>query len=156
MRRILLLIFDFFAFAHPLTRCLLPPPPSFSLDKEVAGNEEGIDDDDINDAAKDIDAAANDDVPTDNDNDYVTMPPKVKPIPMNPHGPLLRQRSLRLRQHSILRQRNDAEGASTRCEWPRTASWSRSLCDLISFLQQEDAPQECLSVAWDDTALDLA
>ena len=64
-------------------RCLLPPPPSFFLDKEVAGIKEVIDNDDTKDADEDIDAAsaAADDVPTDNDVDYATMPPKVKPIP---------------------------------------------------------------------------
>ena len=61
--------------------CLLPPPQSFSLDKEVAGNEEGIDSDNINDVAKDINTTANYDAPTDDDIDYATLPPKVKPIP---------------------------------------------------------------------------
>jgi len=65
-------------------RCLLPPPPSFSLDEEVAGNEEGIDDNDINDAAEDINAAAANDAPTDDDNNYATMPPTVKPLPKKP------------------------------------------------------------------------
>jgi hypothetical protein len=63
----------------------LPPPPSviLFLDKEVAGNEEGINNDDTNDADEDIDAAsaAADNAPTDDDVNYATMPPKVKPIP---------------------------------------------------------------------------
>jgi hypothetical protein len=56
-------------------RHFLPLPSSFYLDEEVAGDEEGIDDDDIDNAAKDIAAAAADDI------DYATMLPKVKSIP---------------------------------------------------------------------------
>ena len=56
---------------------MLPPPPFavFFLD----GDEEGIDNDDTNDADEDIDAAA--DAATDDDVKYATMLPKVKPIP---------------------------------------------------------------------------
>ena len=63
----------------------MPPPPSviLFLEEEVAGNKEGINNDDTNDADEDIDAAsaAADDAPTDVNVNYATMPPKVKPIP---------------------------------------------------------------------------
>ncbi len=78
-------IFYIYAYAFPLTRCLLPPPPSFSLDEEVANDEEGIDNNDnddtiTNNAAPDNNAAPNKNAAPDHD-DYVTMPPKTKPIP---------------------------------------------------------------------------
>jgi len=78
-------IFYIYAYAYPLTRCLLPPPPSFSLDEEVADNEEGIDNDDndetiTNNAAPDDNAAPNKNAAPDH-NAYVIMPPKTKPIP---------------------------------------------------------------------------
>ena len=77
MRHLLLSIF--FACSRPLTpRCFLPLPSFFYLDKEVAGEEEEIDNDDIDDAAKDI---AADDAHADDDIEYATMPPKAKPIP---------------------------------------------------------------------------
>ena len=76
MRRLLLSIF--FACTRPLTRRFLPLPSSFYLDEEVAGDEEGIDDDNIDNAAEDIDATA---AAAADDNGYATMPPKVKPIP---------------------------------------------------------------------------
>ena len=61
-----------------MPHCFLPLPSSFYLDEEVAGEEEEIDDDDIDNAAEDI---AADDAPANDDIDYATMPPKVKPIP---------------------------------------------------------------------------
>ena len=82
-----------FACARPLTRCLIPPPPSIFLDKEVAANEEGIDDD--TDAAADAADAAPDDANDADADDYAaddiaaaaadaTMLPKVKPLPTKP------------------------------------------------------------------------
>ena len=64
---------------------------SISLDKEVATNEEGVDDD-TDATAADADADADADTDTDttaydaapDNNDYVTMPPKVKPLPTKP------------------------------------------------------------------------
>jgi hypothetical protein len=66
----------------------LPPSPlpSIFLDEEVTANKEGIDDD-TDAAANNADADAEttaettaDEVAPDN-NDYATMPPKVKPLP---------------------------------------------------------------------------
>jgi len=51
----------------------------FSLDKEVAGNEEG-NTDNTDTAAEDIDAAATNDAPANDKNDYATMPPKTMSI----------------------------------------------------------------------------
>ena len=57
------------------------PPPSISLDKEVAANKEGIDDD-TNAAAN---AAPDNDDYAATDNDNATMTPtKVKPLPTKP------------------------------------------------------------------------
>ena len=70
-----LLLSIVFACTRPLMHHFLPLPSSFYLDEEVAGDEEGIDDDNIDNAAKDIATA-----PTDNI-DYATMLPKVKSIP---------------------------------------------------------------------------
>ena len=68
-------IFYIYAYAFPLTRCLLPPPPSNSLDEEVAGDEEGIDDTapatDVDDTTI-IDAVPKDAAPKD-----ATMPPRL-------------------------------------------------------------------------------
>ena len=60
------------------------PLPSIFLDEEVTANKEGIDDN-TNAAANNADADADDEttaneVAPDN-NDYATMPPKVKPLP---------------------------------------------------------------------------
>jgi hypothetical protein len=72
MRR--LIFFNYYAYVHQLTRCLLPPPPSFSLDKELVGDdEEGIDD---------ADAVADTTAPE--DVNFATMPPKVKPLLTKP------------------------------------------------------------------------
>jgi hypothetical protein len=64
----------------------LPPSPlpSIFLDEEVTANKEGIDDN-TNATANNADADADDEttaneVAPDN-NDYATMPPKVKPLP---------------------------------------------------------------------------
>ena len=76
-----------FACARPLTRCLLPPPPSIYLGEEVAFDEEGIDDDTLAEA-DDPDAndyyAVDPAGPANNDSDDATMPPKVKPLPTKP------------------------------------------------------------------------
>ena len=76
-----------FACARPLTRCLLPPPPSIYLGEEVAFDEEGIDDDALAEA-DDPDAndyyAVDPAGPANNDSDDATMPPKVKPLPTKP------------------------------------------------------------------------
>ena len=69
-------IVDVFASARPLRRCLLPPLLSIFLDKEVAANKEGIDDD----ADADADNTTADEAVPDNNN-YATMPPKVNPLP---------------------------------------------------------------------------
>jgi hypothetical protein len=76
-----------FACARPLTRCLLPPPPSIYLGEEVAFDEEGIDDEALAEA-DDPDAndyyAVDPAGPANNDSDDATMPPKVKPLPTKP------------------------------------------------------------------------
>jgi hypothetical protein len=64
----------------------LPPSPlpSIFLDEEVTANKEGIDDN-TNAAANNADADADDETTADevapDNNDYATMPPKVKPLP---------------------------------------------------------------------------
>ena len=76
-----------FAYARPLTRCLLPPPPSIYLGEEVAFDKEGIDDEALAEA-DDPDAndyyAVDPAGPANNDSDDATMPPKVKPLPRKP------------------------------------------------------------------------
>ena len=76
-----------FACTRPLTRCLLPPPPSIYLGEEVAFDEEGIDNDALAEA-DDPDAndyyAVDPAGPANNDSDDATMPPKAKPLPMKP------------------------------------------------------------------------
>ena len=80
MRHLILLI-CMPAYAHPLTCCLLPPPLSFSLDEEVANNKEGNSEEcNTNDTDADNTDAATDNATPDNDV-YITMPPKVKPVP---------------------------------------------------------------------------
>ena len=73
-----LLLSIVFACTRPLMHHFLPLPSSFYLDEEVAGEEEEINDDDIDNAAEDI---AADDAPANDDINYATMLPKVKPIP---------------------------------------------------------------------------
>ena len=78
-------MFSIYAYAYPLTRCLLPSPPSFSIDEEVANDKEDVDDDNddnaiTDNAAPDINAAPDKNAAPDHD-DYATMPPTTKPIP---------------------------------------------------------------------------
>ena len=79
-------VVDSFACAPPLTHCFLPLLPSILLDHEVDDNEEVVHEegeapDNTDATAEDI--AANDATAADNNN-YATMPPKVKPLPSKP------------------------------------------------------------------------
>jgi hypothetical protein len=66
------IIVDFFCLHASSNVSLPPPPPSFSLDKEVTANKEGIDDNDANAVTL---TATNDAAP--DDDDYATMPTTV-------------------------------------------------------------------------------
>ena len=76
MRRLLFVIFCLLASSNVAS--LPPSPVVLFLDEEIAADEEEIEDNGIDDAAEDIAAA---DAPAEDNIDYATMPPKVKPIP---------------------------------------------------------------------------
>ena len=61
-------------------RVLLPLLQSIFLDEEVAANKEGIDNN-TNAAANNANANTTANIAVPDNNNYATMPPKVKPLP---------------------------------------------------------------------------